>query len=744
MTSAAQAAEGFKPRHVYLVDGSGYIFRAFHALPPMTRPDGTPVNAVYGFTTMMLKLLAETDADCIAVIFDAGRAMFRNEIYSAYKSHRPEPPDELVPQFALIREATRAFNLPCIEQAGYEADDLIATYARQARAAGAKVTIVSSDKDLMQLVRDGVEMLDPIRGRPIGPNEVMEKFGVPPEKVIDVQALAGDSVDNVPGVPGIGVKTAAQLITEYGDLETLLARAAEIKQPKRREALLTFADQARISRDLVRLRHDVPLEQPLDALHLRAPDHSKLVAFLRAQSFRSLLARVEAAAPAMAVKAGAGAQPDTQEDAAVAPPARARAHTTGVVAVDTETTSLDAMQAELVGISLAVEPGQACYIPVGHRAPRRQGALDFGGEGAGDEAPLQLPREAVLAALKPLLADPTVLKIGHNIKYDMLVLGHYGLTVTPYDDTMLLSYTLAAGLHGHGMDELAKLHLDHDTIKYKDVTGTGKGQIGFDEVPLEKACAYSAEDADVTFHLYQHLKPQLAADHLVTVYETIERALVPVLVTMERQGIKVDRAELKRLSDDFAARLAELEAEIHRLAGEPFNVGSPRQLGEILFDKMGLAGGKKGQTGAYVTDADVLEELAALGHGLPARVLDWRQLQKLKSTYADALVGQINPRTGRVHTSYAMAIASTGRLSSTDPNLQNIPVRTEEGRKIRRAFVAEAGMKLVSLDYSQIELRLLAHVAGIEALERAFRDGEDIHALTASQVFGIPAKGMDP
>ncbi|HLI10958.1 MAG TPA: DNA polymerase I [Alphaproteobacteria bacterium] len=776
MTSAAQAAEGFKPRHVYLVDGSGYIFRAFHALPPMTRPDGTPVNAVYGFTTMMLKLLAETDADCIAVIFDAGRATFRNEIYSAYKSHRPEPPDELVPQFALIREATRAFNLPCIEQAGYEADDLIATYARQARAAGAKVTIVSSDKDLMQLVRDGVEMLDPIRGRPIGPNEVMEKFGVPPEKVIDVQALAGDSVDNVPGVPGIGVKTAAQLITEYGDLETLLARAAEIKQPKRREALLTFADQARISRDLVRLRHDVPLEQPLDALHLRAPDHSKLVAFLRAQSFRSLLARVEAAAPAMAVKAGAGAQPDTQEDAAVAPPARARprhpvlvkprsgaeaayelvqtlpaleaciarAHTTGVVAVDTETTSLDAMQAELVGISLAVEPGQACYIPVGHRAPRRQGALDFGGEGAGDEAPLQLPREAVLAALKPLLADPTVLKIGHNIKYDMLVLGHYGLTVTPYDDTMLLSYTLAAGLHGHGMDELAKLHLDHDTIKYKDVTGTGKGQIGFDEVPLEKACAYSAEDADVTFHLYQHLKPQLAADHLVTVYETIERALVPVLVTMERQGIKVDRAELKRLSDDFAARLAELEAEIHRLAGEPFNVGSPRQLGEILFDKMGLAGGKKGKTGAYVTDADVLEELAALGHELPARVLDWRQLQKLKSTYADALVGQINPRTGRVHTSYAMAIASTGRLSSTDPNLQNIPVRTEEGRKIRRAFVAEAGMKLVSLDYSQIELRLLAHVAGIEALERAFRDGEDIHALTASQVFGIPAKGMDP
>ncbi len=775
MIGTATAGSEFKPRHVYLVDGSGYVFRAFHALPPMTRPDGTPVNAVYGFTTMLMKLISESDADCIAVIFDAARATFRNEIYPQYKAHRLEPPEELIPQFPLVREAARAFNLPAIEQGGYEADDLIATYARLAREAGAKVTIVSSDKDLMQLVRDGIEMLDPIKGRPIGPAEVAEKFGVPPEKVVDVQALAGDSVDNVPGVPGIGVKTAAQLINEYGDLEALLARAGEIKQPKRRESLQQHAEQARISKKLVLLEDHVPLEVPLAALTVHEPDHDKLVAFLKEQTFRSILARVEsqagakpAAPQARTVTGAASSAPEAlrapsahipaaplgqnyelvQSEEALAPWI-ARATAAGIVAVDTETTSLDATQARLVGVSLSLEPGEArgaceaCYVPLGHKAPQHQGTLDLG-ENAAREAPKQMELKRALEMLKPLLEDPTVLKIGHNIKYDMVVLARYGIAIAPIDDTMLISYVLAAGLHGHGMDELAKLHLDHDTIKYKDVTGSGKGQIGFDEVALDKACAYAAEDADVTLRLWLVLKPQLLAERLASVYETIERPLVPVIVAMERHGIKVDRAELKRLSEDFATRLAELECQIHKLAGESFNVGSPKQLGEILFERMSLAGGRKAKTGAYVTDADVLEELAAQGHDLPARVLDWRQLQKLKSTYADALVEQINPETGRVHTSYGMAIASTGRLSSTDPNLQNIPVRTEEGRRIRRAFVAEPGWKLVSLDYSQIELRLLAHVADIQALERAFKEGIDIHALTASQVFGVPVEGMDP
>jgi len=775
MIGTATAGSEFKPRHVYLVDGSGYVFRAFHALPPMTRPDGTPVNAVYGFTTMLMKLISESDADCIAVIFDAARATFRNEIYPQYKAHRLEPPEELIPQFPLVREAARAFNLPAIEQGGYEADDLIATYARLAREAGAKVTIVSSDKDLMQLVRDGIEMLDPIKGRPIGPAEVAEKFGVPPEKVVDVQALAGDSVDNVPGVPGIGVKTAAQLINEYGDLEALLARAGEIKQPKRRESLQQHAEQARISKKLVLLEDHVPLEVPLAALTVHEPDHDKLVAFLKEQTFRSILARVEsqagakpAAPQARTVTGAASSAPEAlrapsahipaaplgqnyelvQSEEALAPWI-ARALAAGIVAVDTETTSLDATQARLVGVSLSLEPGEArgaceaCYVPLGHKAPQHQGTLDLG-ENAAREAPKQMELKRALEMLKPLLEDPTVLKIGHNIKYDMVVLARYGIAIAPIDDTMLISYVLAAGLHGHGMDELAKLHLDHDTIKYKDVTGSGKGQIGFDEVALDKACAYAAEDADVTLRLWLVLKPQLLAERLASVYETIERPLVPVIVAMERHGIKVDRAELKRLSEDFATRLAELECQIHKLAGESFNVGSPKQLGEILFERMSLAGGRKAKTGAYVTDADVLEELAAQGHDLPARVLDWRQLQKLKSTYADALVEQINPETGRVHTSYGMAIASTGRLSSTDPNLQNIPVRTEEGRRIRRAFVAETGWKLVYLDYSQIELRLLAHVADIQALERAFKEGIDIHALTASQVFGVPVEGMDP
>jgi DNA polymerase-1 len=732
--------------HLYLIDGSGYIFRAFHALPPMTRPDGTPVNAVYGFTNMLLKLLADTEAEGIAVIFDTARKSFRNEIYPAYKANRPEPPEELIPQFGLIREATRAFNVPCIELAGYEADDLIATYARQAHERGLEVTIVSSDKDLMQLVNEGIAMLDPVKNRPIGRDQVLERFGVAPDKVIDVQALAGDSSDNVPGVPGIGVKTAAQLIGEYGDLETLLERAEEIKQPKRRQNLIAFAEQARVSRELVTLKDDAPIEVPLEELRLHAPDPETLRAFLEENGFRSLIARLgealgEAGGAAAPATAPAEAQYELVQDPAALQAWIEAATEQGVVAVDTETTSLDALKADLVGVSLALAPGQACYIPLGHGAPRGDGGLELEGGGA---APRQIPLEAALAALKPLLEDPSVLKVGQNLKYDALVLSRYGVSIAPLDDTMLLSYVLDGGLHGHGMDELARLHLGHETIKFKDVAGSGKAQVTFDQVPLDKALDYAAEDADVTWRLHALLKPRLVPERMATVYETLERPLVPVLTEMERVGIKVDRDALRVLSNDFAGRIAELETEIHGLAGRPFTIGSPKQLGEILFEEMGLAGGKKGRSGAYATGAGVLEGLAAQGHDLPARVLDWRQLSKLKSTYTDTLQAQINPDTGRVHTSFSQAVASTGRLASSDPNLQNIPVRTEEGRKIRHAFVAEAGATLLSVDYSQIELRLAAHVAGVESLRQAFLEGQDIHAITASQVFGVPIKGMDP
>jgi len=744
------------PRHVYLIDGSGYIFRAFHALPPMTRGDGTPVNAVYGFTNMLLKLVEDSDADYIAVIFDAGRRTFRNDLYADYKAQRPPPPPELIPQFALIREATKACNVPAIELEGFEADDLIASYAKQAAALGAEVTIVSSDKDLMQLVGGKVSMHDPIKNRRIGEAEVMEKFGVGPDKVVDVQALAGDSTDNVPGVPGIGVKTAAELINGYGDLDTLLARAGEIKQPKRREALLANADLARLSRDLVRLKNDVPLPEPLDAFQRREPEPGVLLPFLELNRFRSIIARIE---PRLGKTPAAGSDAATSKTAPARPgptskagPARyvlvqdavsldgwiARARAAGFVAFDTETTSLDTMRAELVGFSLAVEPGEGCYVPVGHRQPG--GDLLGGGEPLAD----QIPLTEALKRLKPLLEDDSVLKIGQNIKYDMEVMARLGVDLRGYDDTMLISYVLEGGAHGHGMDELALLHLDHKTIAYSDVTGSGKGQVTFDRVPLDKARDYAAEDAEVTLRLHQLLKPRVVAERLLTVYETIDRPLVPAVAEMEMAGIKVDAEELRRLSADFARRLGELEKEIHKLAKREFNIGSPKQLGEVLFDSLSLGAGKKGKTGAYATGADVLEELAAQGHALPARVLDWRQLSKLKSTYTDALVEEINPETGRVHTSFALAATSTGRLSSTDPNLQNIPVRTEEGRKIRRAFVAEKGHKLLSVDYSQIELRLAAHIAEVAALKEAFRKGEDIHAMTASQVFGVPVAGMDP
>jgi DNA polymerase-1 len=741
--------------HLYLVDGSSYLFRAYHALPPLTREDGTPVNAVLGFANMLYKLLEDTKGSehpsHFAVIFDAGAKSFRNDIYADYKANRPPPPEDLIPQFPLVRDATRAFNVPCIEMKGYEADDIIATYARLAREAGLMVTIVSSDKDLMQLVGGNVRMLDTMKNKTISVPEVIEKFGVPPEKVVDVQALAGDSIDNIPGIPGIGVKTAAQLITEYGDLETLLSRAHEIKQPKRREALTEKADMARISRQLVTLKDDVPVTDSLDTLVVNEIEPDPLIAFLDSQGFRALKAKflahvgnrdhangnvTQAATPPSADQTRYDTVTDIKELNAWITAAKAA----GVVTVDTETTSLDAVQAKLVGVSLCITPGHACYIPLGHRTTP-SGELDFADK---QQAIKQIPMADALAALKPLLEDPSVLKVGQNVKYDMIIFAKYGIKLTPYDDTMLISYVLEAGKHGHGMDELSELYLGHQTISYTDVAGTGQKQVTFDLVPIDKATAYAAEDADVTARLYSALKPRLLEDRLVTVYETLERPMPVVLARMEQAGILVDRHALRKLSNDFAERMTELEAQIHKLAGRNFNVNSPKQLGEILFDEMGLPGGKKGKTGAYATPAEVLESLAAEGHDLPARVLDYRQLAKLKSTYTDSLQEQINPDTGRVHTSYALASTSTGRLSSTDPNLQNIPVRTEEGRKIRKAFIAAPGHKLMSADYSQIELRIFAHMARIDALRQAFAHGLDIHAMTASQVFGVPMEGMDP
>jgi DNA polymerase-1 len=731
-------------KHLYLIDGSGFIFRAFHGLPMMTRSDGVPTNAVYGFSTMLIRLMVDSDADHVAVVFDAGRKTFRNDIYPDYKAHRPPPPEELVPQFALVREAAKAFGVAQVELEGFEADDLIATYARLAATQGAKVTIVSSDKDLMQLVQDGVGLLDPLKNKPIGAAEVIEKFGVPPAKVVDVQALIGDPTDNVPGVPGIGVKTAAELICQYGDLDTLLARAGEIKQPKRRETLLTNIDKARMSRELVRLKDDAPTPISLAEMERRAPDHEALLAFLTRMEFRSLLAKLGTAEIHTQAAPAQTAAPETAfeliQDEERLQVWIDQAMEAGLVAVDTETTGLDALSAGLVGVSLALSPGRACYIPLGHVGEKAQGDL----LATPKPAPRQIPLKTAVALLKPLLEDASVLKIGQNIKYDRHVLASHGIDVSPYDDTMLMSYVLDGAKHGHGMDELALLHLGQQTIKYEEVCGKGKEQKGFAEVPLDKALAYAAEDADVTFRLHQFLKPRLAAERVLGVYEELERPLVGVLGEMERIGIKVDIQRLKGLSADFERRMAEFEAKAQELAKRPFNIASPKQLGEVLFDEMGLPGGKKSaKTGAWGTDASVLEGLAAEGHALPKAVLDWRQLAKLKSTYADALIGMAD-RGNRVHTSFSQAVTSTGRLSSSEPNLQNIPIRTEEGRKIRACFIAEPGHVLISADYSQIELRLVAHVADVKALKEAFAQGADIHASTASQVFGVPIEGMDP
>jgi len=772
-------------QQLLLVDGSGYIFRAFHALPPMTRGDGTPVNAVYGFTAMLMKLIDDMQPDHVAVVFDVARKTFRSEIYPDYKANRSDPPEELIPQFELVREATEALSLPALELAGFEADDLIATYAAAGENAGLATTIVSSDKDLMQLVRGDITMLDPMKQRRIGADEVVERFGVPPEKVVDVQALAGDSTDNVPGVPGIGIKTAAELINIYGDLETLLARAGEIKQPKRRENLLNFADQARVSKQLVMLRDDVPL--PLDLAALKTPvrDRDQLISFLQAQDFKRLLMRVGAdAAPSAAdesprsaagsaVRSMAASPAPTDAVAAAstapqtsAPPVDTRyelitesaalhafldiARQQGFLAVDTETTGLNAAAADLVGVAMAVAPGHACYVPLRHGAAAvtasGQGGLDFDGQESASPTP-QIPFDDAMALLRPVLEDPAILKIGHNLKYDSHVLlrpYNGGIKLAPVDDTMCLSYVLDTGrVDRHSMDYLAAHWLDYQTIKYEDVCGKGTKQVSFASIAPDAALQYAAEDADITLRLWHMLKPRLAGSGLASVYERLERPLIPVLAEMESRGITVESTILARMSNDFARRMAAYQSEIHTLADGEFNIGSPKQLGEILFDKMGLAGGKKAKTGAYSTSADVLEDLAANGVEIAAKVLEWRQLAKLKSTYADALVDSILPETGRVHTSFSMVGASTGRLSSSDPNIQNIPIRTAEGRQIRTAFVAAPGCKLISADYSQIELRLVAHVAGEASMIDAFKAGVDIHARTASEVFGIPLDDLD-
>ncbi|WP_373476378.1 DNA polymerase I [Sphingorhabdus sp.] len=748
-------------KHLYLVDGSAYIFRAYHRLPPLTNIHGEPVGAVYGYTTMLWKLaddLNQADGPThMAVVLDKSSQSFRNEIYDLYKANRPEPPEDLRPQFPMIRDATRAFSLPMVEEDNVEADDMIASYAKAACAAGWHVTIVSSDKDLMQLVEPCVDMFDTMKNERIRAEEVIEKFGVGPEKVGDVLALMGDSVDNVPGVPGVGPKTATKLIQEFGDLESVLAAAPGMKPSKMRDNLIEHADKARLSKVLVTLKEDCPLPIPIDDMMLGAIPEEPLAAFLQHHGFNSLLKRIgQVANTAAANKAIAGNPKATSKGDGAAnapvvgkaalPPAMppidvnvyecvttvdrldhwiSRAMETGLVAFDTETDSLEAVTARLVGFSLAVAPGEACYVPLGH-----------GGTDLLAENPDQIPFAEALARLKPLLVEPSILKIGQNLKYDISVLAQHGLTISPFDDTMVMSFALDAGDHGHGMDELARLHLGHECITYKSVTGTGKSQIGFAEVPLADATKYAAEDADVTLRLWHHLKLRLSPDKVSTVYELVDRPLVPVLSKMECTGIKVDRAVLARLSGEFAAQMESLEKEIHELAGQPFTIGSPQQLGNILFEKMGHKGGKKGKSGQYSTDVTVLEDLAGQGVEIARKVLDWRQLAKLKSTYTDSLQEQINPKTGRVHTSYSLVGAQTGRLSSTDPNLQNIPIRTEMGRQIRDAFVAEPGNVILSADYSQIELRLAAHFADVAPLRDAFEKGEDIHARTAQEMFG--------
>jgi DNA polymerase I len=744
--------------HLYLVDGSSYIFRAYHRLPPLTNRHGQPAGAVYGYTTMLWKLagdLSRADGPThMAVILDASESTHRNVMYDQYKAHRPPPPDDLVSQFPLIRVATRAFSIPCLEEEGLEADDIIACYVTAARTAGWRVTIVSSDKDLMQLVEDGhVDMLDTMNDRRIDEAYVGEKFGVGPGKVGDVLALMGDSVDNVPGVPGIGAKTATQLIQQFGDLETVLASTDQITKPKLKQSLIDHAADARLSRELVRLVCDANLPEPLERLALKGIPPEPLREFLAEQGFRTLLTRLEAggSVPPGRSSSGGGinATMTSLDTKPAAPPGAeqidvdrskyetvtdeaaldrwiAEATAQGYVALDTETDCIDCIIARLAGISMSTAPNRACYIPVGHS-----------GADLYSDAPSQLPLQLVLNRLKPLLEDPAITKIGHNFKYDWVMFDKLGIDVAPIDDTMVMSFALDAGRSfGHGLDELAKIHFEHECITFKQLCGSGAKQITFDKVPLGPATEYAAEDADIALRLWLRLKPRLAQENVARVYDRVDRPLVPVLGRMERRGIKVDRDYLAGLSKTFAEETAKLEDRIYEASCGPFTIGSPQQLGEVLYGRLGLKGGRKGKSGQYSTDVNELERLAGEGVECATLVLEWRQLTKLKNTYTDALQAQINPETGRVHTSYSMTGAQTGRLSSNDPNLQNIPIRTEIGRKIRDAFVAEPGYKLLSADYSQIELRLAAHMADVPQLKEAFRDGVDIHSLTAEELFG--------
>lgn len=754
-------SENLKNKKVVLIDGSGYIFRAFYALPPMTRIDGTPVNAVYGFCSMLMKLLKEMPADYLAVVFDAARRTFRMEIYPEYKGTRKETPPELIPQFPLLRQAVDAFNIAQAEQEGFEADDLLATYSRLAREAGAEVTIISADKDLMQLVGSGVTIFDPMKQRNIETEQVIEKFGVTPDKVIDVQALAGDTSDNVPGVKGIGIKTAAALIEEFGNLENLLDHVSGIKQQKRRDLLTEYADLARISKKLVTLDAFAPAEKCIDDFIIQKIDPSKLGAFFTEMGFKSLAAKL----PDWLSSSGTKGLPEGEAIALPAVPKIkkeyaliqtaedlkkhiAAATRKGLVAIDTETDSLSATQANMVGFSICYEEGKSFYVPLRHTVQTQQTDLFGEAGGSGIEDSRQIPPEEALAILRPLLENKGVLKIGHNIKFDWHVFANeYGddLDMTPLEDTMVMSYDLDGASHRHNMDDLAAMFFDYQTITYKEVTGTGKGRVSFGQVPLAKACEYAAEDADITMRMYNFFKQRLINEKLVNLYESFDRPAVALLYRMERAGIKVCRRELQKLSNEFGEKITALEEKIKTEAGEEFNLNSPAQLGKILFEKLNLPGGKKNsKTGSWGTDVSVLEELAAGGYQIAKDLMAWRQFSKLKSTYTDALQAQINPKTGRVHTNFMQTVASTGRLSSNDPNLQNIPIRQEEGRAIRRAFIAEEGKLLLSADYSQIELRLMAHVADVHGLKDAFAKGIDIHAATASQVFGVPVEGMDP
>ena len=730
--------------HLYLVDGSSYIFRAFHRLPPLTNKHGLNVGAVYGYTTMLWKLaddLGKTEGPThLAVILDASESTFRNAMYDGYKAQRPPAPPELVPQFPLIRDATRAFSIPCIEENGLEADDIIACYSKAALEQGWKVTIVSSDKDLMQLIEPGLDMFDTMNDRRIGRDYVIEKFGVPPEQLGEVLALMGDSVDNIPGVPGVGPKTASLLIQQYGDVENVIAHVDDITKPKLKQNLIEHADAARMSRELVRLVCDAPLPEPLDALAMKGIPEEPLREFLDHHGFRTLLARLSARSQSTSP---APSQTPVQNEVRPEPKIDRSLYETvtdeaalerwleairkrGLVAVDTETNGRDCVTAKLVGISLATDCNRACYIP-----------LEHGGDDMFAERPDQLPADMVLERLKPLLEDPAILKIGHNLKFDWVVFNRRGITIAPYDDTLVMSFNLdAGGLASHALDDLAKKHLDHECIPYKELCGTGQKQITFDKVPVDKATEYAAEDADVALRLWMRFRTRLPFERVTRVYELVDRPMVAVVGRMERDGVKVDREVLKSLSAEFNVQIAELEEQVCGEAGCKFTIGSPQQLGDILFNKMGLQGGRKGKSGTWSTDVTELERLAREGVPIARLVLDWRQLTKLKSTYTDALQEQINRDTGRVHTSYSLSGAQTGRLASTDPNLMNIPIRTEIGRRIRDAFIAEPGFVVLSADYSQIELRLAAHICDVPQLRAAFAEGADIHNMTAGELFG--------